>query len=485
MSLLNNHVEALKQVYGISAAELREKLGRREAVNGFVAAAVWNTDTERRKEELLIKDPAGVVAGLKALSLLTGAHGAVIVTPLEKVEDVLLEAAEQAELTLCIEKKSDLVKFDHRDDLLVSLDEAASIAAKLTGEEPGVLVAVDDGELQEFPADTKVMKLLPKVFKAVLSDHRFYAPEELETLTLGELSSKSGVLRVLSDADCIVDRAKKELNVLRKKSCGRCTFCREGLFQLSAIAEDLSTGRLKPQALELAKELTEAMRVSTNCSLGEDAGCPMASLLSAFPREVEAHARRKECPAGVCAAFTIFYIDPAKCVGSRECVKLCPAGAIEYQPGYTSIIESFDCTKCGACLTECPQNAIVKVSGRARIPDKPARLKGATVVTEKVVEEAAPAKREGAGKRKRGFAKPAGSAVQTPAPAPKPENPEPVPAAAVTPAQAPMHAETTAPAPAAASEPVRPAAPAVVAPTASRDSAGKRKRTYVKPIKPE
>ena len=59
---------------------------------------MWNTDTERRKEELLVKNPAGVVAGLKALSLLTGAHGAVIVTPLEKVEDVLLEAAEQAEI---------------------------------------------------------------------------------------------------------------------------------------------------------------------------------------------------------------------------------------------------------------------------------------------------------------------------------------------------------------------------------------------------
>ena len=477
MSLLNNNTKALAMVSGMSAEELAEILGPRQAVSGTVTAAVWNTDTERRKEKLLSENPAGVVAGLKALAVLSGAKGAVIVSPMEGVEDALLAAAKQADLPLCLEKKADLVKFDHRDDLLVPLDEAAAVAARLCGDAPGILIAVDDGELRELPGETKVAELLPAGIKAVLTDHRFYAPHELEGLSLASLGSKSGVLRVLTDQDCLVDQAKKEVLALRQKSCGRCTFCREGLFQLSAILQDLSTGRLKPQALDLAGELTEAMRVSTSCSLGEDAACPAASLLRAFPQEVEAHARRKECPAGVCAAFTTFYIDPNRCVGSRDCVKVCPARAIEARPGFTSVIESFDCTRCGACLTVCAQNAIVKVSGKARIPDKPARLKNAPV-EEAPVETAAPA-RESAGKRKRSFARPAGAAAPA-APGKPAENapaltPEPMP----VPIPEPKPVPTPEPAPAPA--PARPAAQSA----AESSRSGKRKRTFAKPIKPE
>ena len=458
MSLLNNNKKALELVSALSREELAEKLGAREHVNGFVTAAIRNSDTERRKEALLKKNPAGIIAGLKALAVLTGAKGAIIVTPAEGVEDGLFKAASKVLQSVVIEKKADLVKFDHRSDLLVTLDEAAAIAEKLCGEEPGVLVAVDDGELQELPADTKVTELLPASFKAVLTDHRFYAPEELSGLTLGALGSKSGVLRVLSDQDCVVDRAKKELGVLREKCCGRCTFCREGLFQLSAIAEDVTVGRVKPQALELAKELCDAMPVSTNCSLGEDASAPMASLLGAFQGELEAHVRRKECPAGVCAAFVTYYIDPNKCVGSRDCVKVCPAGAIGFRPGYTSMIESFDCTKCGECLKACAQNAIVRVSGRARIPDKAARLKNAA--EEAPTAETAP-ERERGGKRRRSFSRSAGSAAaRSAAPAPTPAAAKPAaPAAAL----------------------VKPAFACIV--RIGKD--GKRKRIYAKAIAPK
>ena len=467
MSLLSNNLKALEAVSGLSAEKLAETLGAREAVRGCVTAAIWNSDTERRKEALLKSNPAGVVAGLKALLTLTGAQAAVIVTPAEGVEDDLLNAAAKAKLRLTIEKSADLVKFDHREDLLVALDEAAAIAESLCGLTPGVLVAVDDGELQELPRDTKVTDVVTAPFKAILTDHRFWSPAELQDMTLGTLNSKSGVLRVLGEKDCLVDRAKKELQILREKSCGRCTFCREGLFQLSAIAGDLTTGRLKPQALDLAKELTDAMRIATNCSLGEDAGCPVASLLNAFPQEVEAHARRKECPAGVCAAFTTFYIDPNKCTGSRECVKVCPANAIEAKPGFTSMIESFDCTKCGACLTVCAQNAIVRVSGRARIPDKPARLRGAAAEAAPVEE--APQKREGAGKRKRSFARPAGAAAP----------------AAVKQEEAPAPAAVETPAPAAGDTPVTDVSG--LAPASERvirsENSGKRKRSYAKPVK--
>ena len=87
MSLLNNNKKALELVSAMSAGQLADKLGAREHVNGYVAAAIRNTDTERRKEALLQKNPAGIVAALKALTLLSGAKGAIIVSPLEGVED--------------------------------------------------------------------------------------------------------------------------------------------------------------------------------------------------------------------------------------------------------------------------------------------------------------------------------------------------------------------------------------------------------------
>ena len=536
MSLLNNNLKAPETVSAMSADQLRAKLTGlpaalsrlAEAIRGFsvpdgetpafVTASLFNSDTERRKEALLTLNPAGVVAGLKALTVLTGALGAKIVTPLDGVEDALLSAAEAADLTLCIEKKEDLVKFDHRDDLLVSLDEAAALAAFLCGGEPGLLYAVEEDGLQELKPETNALSFVASKVsapvKAVLTDHRFYTPAELEAMTLAELGSKSGVLRILTDRDCTVDRCRKELLALRGKSCGRCTFCREGLFQLSAIAEDLSTGRLKANALDLARELCEAMPVSTSCTLGEDASAPMASLMTAFRSELEAHARRKECPAGVCPAFMTFYVDPTKCVGSRDCVKVCPAGAIEAKPGFTSVIESFDCTRCGACLTVCRENAIVKVSGRARIPDKPAKLKNAPAeeTAEAAVQEEAPAR--SGGKRKRSFARPAGAvsaakpaapaapvsavtAVPAPpaagAPMPSASAPAPAPAASPVPDQASPEARPgSAPAPTpagtepaatgSAPAPAPAAAPTASGPTAPRESSGRRKRVYAKPV---
>lgn len=467
MSLLHNNIRALEMVSDLDTKALISVFSTKEPVSGCVTASVWNTDTERRKESLLEKNPAGVVAGLKILTLLSGAQAAVIVTAAEGVESELEAAARQVNLTLSLEKRADLVKFEHRNDLLVTLDEAASYAACLCGEEPGLLIAVDDGELQELPPETLVTDLVPVACKAVLTDHRFYAPAELTGLSLGNLGSRSGVLRILTEKDCLVDLAKKEISILREKSCGRCTFCREGLFQHSVIAEDLSSGRLKPQALDLARELADAMFVSTNCSLGEDAGNPMASLLRAFPQEVEAHARRRECPAGICTAFITFYIDPAKCLGSHDCVRSCPVHAIDVKPGFTSMIDSFDCIKCGSCLTACTQSAIVRVSGKARIPDRPARLKDSSM--EETQVESTPEKREGGSRRKRSFARPAGASAPV-----KSETP-------VTPPSAPVSEAVPTPAPSVAPMPTRPASQPVV----TRVSGSKRKRSYAKPIKPE
>lgn len=379
MSLLTNNTDALAMVTGLDRAAIEEKAGALPETEGRVLAALYNADTEGKMNMLLHSNPAGIVAGLAAAVKLTGACGAVIVTDCGINEQEYMAAAGTAGLDLTIEKKEMVDKTAHKKDLMMTFEEAAALADRLTGAEPGVFIAVNDQVPVEADPETPVADLLgEEAFRGIIAGHRFYAPEEVKDLKAGTLKTWGGYIRTVKDTDCAVDLAKKEVLALRKKSCGKCTFCREGLYQISQILEAVTAGRGTMDDLALAEEIGKAMEISCNCSLGDRAGFPAVSLLQAFGTETEAHIRRKECPAEVCLALTNFYIDPKLCVGSGECVDVCPERCIEGKDGYVSRIDEFDCTRCGKCLDVCAQGAVKKVSGRMpKLPAKRARLKGA------------------------------------------------------------------------------------------------------------
>ena len=187
----------------------------------------------------------------------------------------------------------------------------------------------------------------------------------------------------LTGGHCAVHQADEEIARLRSKSCGKCTFCREGLYQLSRILDEVESGWAKAQGLELAREIGQAMTTSCNCTLGELAGLPVLSLLDGFGDEVDTHVKSKTCPAGVCLGLTQFYIDPALCRGEGACAQACPAHCIDTRQGYVSVIDSFDCTRCGQCLDLCPHGAVKRCSGRPpKLPAYPVRIKGARLAEE-------------------------------------------------------------------------------------------------------
>ena len=395
-------------------------LGTMEPVAGRIVGAVANSDTEYRREQLFSIDPEGMIAALKAYVVLTGAAGALVILKEESAKEALAEAAEKAGLSLEIEAGEMVLRTDHREDLHVPADELYRTAELLAGETPGIVLAVEDGPLMEADPEESLDSILKESGlweeesrKAVLTDHTFFTVEEILKMQAKDLPGRSGVLRILKNTDCMVDRAAKELLILRGKSCGRCTFCREGLVQLSGRIGQIQDAIAKGPETDLMNEIASAMRVSYHCTLGEDAPMPVLSLLEKFGDEVSAHIRRKECPAGVCKAYLNYYIDPAKCVGSGACETVCPAGAIERKAGYTAVVDAFSCTRCGKCLEACPEGAVRFISGKVpRNAETPVRLKkvtaGSAAGTEGAAAEAQEetAKRERSGKRKRAFAKP-------------------------------------------------------------------------------
>lgn len=418
MSLLRNQTDALALAAQLDKAALEKRLGTLPDVEGSIVGALYNADTEGKMNMLLYSNPAGIVAGMAAAVKLSGAQGAILVTDQEINVQEYMAAAATAGVVLTIEQAAMVNKTAHKKDLMMTFEALAALAEKMTGRTPGIFAAVDDRVPEEVSPDISVGALIgtDENYKGIVAGHRFYTAEEVKNMPLGCLETWGGWIRTVKQSDCAVDIARQEVHALRQKSCGKCTFCREGLYQIEQIFNGTASGRAEMKDLELADEIGKAMEVSCNCTLGDRAGVPAVSLLKTFGAETEAHIRRKECPAGVCLALTKFYIDPSLCTGSGACVDICPEHCIEGKDGYVSLIDEFDCTRCGKCLDVCAAGAVKKVSGRMpKLPAKRPRLKGAVAMsaeTEKKVRST---------KRKRVYAS-AGAAQPAPVQENKKEN---------------------------------------------------------------
>jgi len=206
-----------------------------------------------------------------------------------------------------------------------------------------------------------------KKFKAVqtggpsggcLTEKHLDTPIDYDNLIAAGSMMGSGGMIVMDEDDCMVSVAKFYLDFTVEESCGKCAPCRIGNKRLNEILEKICKGEGTMEDIALLKNLSNVVKDTSLCGLGQTSPNPVLSTLDNFYDEYLAHVNEKKCPSGQCKALLQYWIDPENCVGCTACARNCPVNAIAGERKGVHIIDQTTCIKCGACMEKCKFNAV-------------------------------------------------------------------------------------------------------------------------------
>jgi NADH-quinone oxidoreductase subunit F/NAD(P)H dehydrogenase (quinone)/NADP-reducing hydrogenase subunit HndC len=183
-------------------------------------------------------------------------------------------------------------------------------------------------------------------------------PVDYESIAKVGAIMGSGGMIVMDDRTCMVDMARFFMDFIQDESCGKCTPCREGTRRMLEILDKIVAGNGVPEDIQLLEELSDVIRDSALCGLGQTGPNPVLSTLQYFRDEYEAHVYDKVCPAKRCPALVKFEVDPDRCKKCGICFKACPAEAITWKKKEVAFIDKSKCIKCMTCISNCPYDAI-------------------------------------------------------------------------------------------------------------------------------
>ena len=168
----------------------------------------------------------------------------------------------------------------------------------------------------------------------------------------------SGGMVVMDENDCMVDIARFFMDFTVEESCGKCTPCRVGNKRILETLERITKGEGKSEDMGFLQELSEVIRDTSLCGLGQAATNPVLSTLKYFPHEYLSHIRDHRCTSGVCKNLLAYEITD-KCIGCGLCKVNCPVACISGERKVMHHINTSECIKCGICYSKCPVHAIV------------------------------------------------------------------------------------------------------------------------------
>jgi len=125
-------------------------------------------------------------------------------------------------------------------------------------------------------------------------------PVDYENLAKAGSIMGSGGMIVMDESSCMVDVAKYFMDFCMTESCGKCIPCRVGTYQMKQLLEKITRLRATDQDVAILEELSDLLKHTSLCGLGQSAPNPVVSTMRHFAEEYKSHIDEGRCPAGVC-----------------------------------------------------------------------------------------------------------------------------------------------------------------------------------------
>lgn len=183
-------------------------------------------------------------------------------------------------------------------------------------------------------------------------------PIDYESLIGAGAMMGSGSFVVVDNTTCMVEMARFFMNFCANESCGKCPPCRIGTTLMLDILTRITMGQGEEKDLEVLEQMSDEMKVMSLCGLGQSAPNPVKSTIRHFRDEYIAHIRDKTCPTATCVALHKYEVTPEKCTKCQACIRNCPVKAISGSTTEVAFINKEKCIKCNLCYEKCNFMAI-------------------------------------------------------------------------------------------------------------------------------
>jgi len=180
---------------------------------------------------------------------------------------------------------------------------------------------VNNNGLVEVPMGTRLGKVIFDIGGGLENDAKFKAaqtggpsggcipieylnvPIDYDSLQeLGTIMGSGGLI-IMDEQTCMVDLAKYFVDFCKDESCGKCTPCRIGTTRMLEILNRITKGQGSVEDIELLLEMSEGIKDSAFCGLGQTAPNPVISTIRYFKDEYLAHIEDNYCGASTCASL--------------------------------------------------------------------------------------------------------------------------------------------------------------------------------------